>query len=246
MVPKPGPNTPHITSPSPPPPQNGNKPPGTFEQYLVYDDETEIVYDSDTPPPAPVLPADNVSIPRWVLYAQGGMLAVVAIFSFAMGIFAGSGGSSEQPQVANQTYRLYGNVAFMLADRKTPDDGAVVIAFPTEEHPDEKAPGGELLPQDVAAPPTGRAQEIVRLIGGGYARTNKEGDFEIKLPKKGTYFVLVVAGYGKRKNGQNVSVKEAGEMGRFIEGPIDMLGQRPYRWRKETVRSELRMPVFFE
>lgn len=251
VVPKPGPDTPHISSAAalpPPPPPGGNKPPGTFEQYLVYDDDTEIVYDADTPAPPAVQPADSVSVPRWVLYAQGGMLAVIAIFSFAMGVLAGGngGGGNNTTEDPNRSYKLYGEISFLLADRKTNDDGAVIIALPQNEYPDEKIPGTELLPQDVAAEPAGRAKEIIRVLGGGYARTNKDGYYEMNLPKKGTYFVLVVAGYNKRKPGQNVSVKEAGEMGRFIEGPIDMIGTRPYVWKKENIRNDLRLPVFFE
>lgn len=248
VVPKPGPDTPHISGGAsfpPPPPPAGNKPPGTIEQYLVYDDDTEIVYDTETSAATVVAAADSVTVPRWVLYAQGGMLAVVAIFSFAMGILAG-GGSRGPVEETNRTYKLYGNVSFLLADRKTGDDGALILALPQNEHPDEKAPGGDFMPADIAAPLQGRGPEIVRLLGGSVTRANKDGNFEMQLPKKGPYFVLIVSSFHKRKGNQNVSIKEAGEMGRFLEGPIDMIGQKSYQWRKENVRSDLRISAFFE
>lgn len=224
--------------------------PPSFEQFEVYDDDTEIIYDTDQPASLPGGSpnlGDRISLPRWTIYAQGALLALLSFFCFLIGLIAGGlgsgagGGGSSGPKSAD----LYGHVTYDLAQRQTGDDGALVIALPQKSVPDEKAPTVDLFPPNAAAPPTHRGLEIIRLLGGGCTRTDATGNFKLPLTK-GDYFVLVVSNIQDRPTSQTIPTAQVAEMGRFLEQPKDLIGRRKFRWEKVTLRADQRFDVAFD
>jgi hypothetical protein len=222
----------------------------SFDQFEVYDDDTEIIYDTDQPANlpggAPNL-GDRISLPRWTIYVQGGLLALLSFFCFLIGLIAGGlgsgsgGGGSTGPKMAD----LYGHVTYELAQRQTGDDGALIIALPQKSVPDEKAPTVDLFPPNAVAPPTHRGIEIIRILGGGVQRADATGNFKLSLPK-GDYFVLVVSNIQDRPPSQTIPTGHVAEMGRFLEQPKDLIGKRKYRWEKVTLKTNQRFDVSFD
>jgi hypothetical protein len=222
----------------------------SFDQFEVYDDDTEIIYDTDQPANlpggAPNL-GDRISLPRWTIYAQGGLLALLSFFCFLIGLLAGGLGSSSggSGSTGPKTADLYGHITYELAQRQTGDDGALIVALPQKSVPDEKAPTVDLFPPNAVAPPMHRGIEIIRVLGGGVQRADATGNFKLSLPK-GDYFVLVVSNIQDRPASQTIPTAHVAEMGRFLEQPKDLIGKRKYRWEKVTLKTNQRFDVSFD
>jgi hypothetical protein len=73
-----------------------------FPEFQVYNDETELVYEDeyeDEGPPE-TFNFDKVAIPRWILYAQGVLLGVMAMVGFAFGVMVGGVAPRDGPEAA--------------------------------------------------------------------------------------------------------------------------------------------------
>ncbi len=233
-------------------PATGGIAPPTFEQFEVYDDDTEILYDAEIPAYVPGgVPklVDRVSVPRWSIYVQGGLLAGLSFLCFMLGLCAGglgSGGAGGGGQTTGPKYGdLYGRVTYQLAQQQTGDDGAIIIVLPQKQIPDEKAPTADLFSETAIARPTHRGLEIIRLIGGGSTRADKTGNFKLQL-SRGDYFILVVSNIKQRPANVAVPTAEIAQMGRFLEQPVDFIGRKMYRWDKISIKGDQRYDVSFE
>lgn len=230
------------------PPVQPESPAGDFDAYMVYDDDTEIVYDVEQPTlPAGSAPSvgDRLLIPRWVVYAQGVALAVVATLSFVIGVLTGNGAAAPAT-VGPKDCKLYGTISFKLAGASKTDDGAVVVALPQKAAVDEKAESAELSPKKNTPPPTHRSLQIIRQLGGAYTRTDRQGKFELKLPQAGPYYVLVVSNNLKQKGGDDEKTLDLMQMGKFLKEPRQLLDKQRYQWSVTNIRGDQRLDASFE
>ena len=228
---------------APPPPEDEEEPFPTFGSY----EDTHLVYDTDdAPPPAdPNDQQDLVTVPRYVLYLQGGLLAVVALGSFSIGLLAGGalGGGASEP-AAPQACTLSGTINFASGGRNLPDLGAAIAVIPQSKiKPDEKAPIDGLRPDDPTPDETHRGIAILRQLGGGYARADDKGHFQIKVPQRGRYLVLVIS---RERQLGNVETADILKLSPFFDNAADLLGRRRYQLTAETVRGDQQLNVVFE
>jgi hypothetical protein len=218
-----------------------------FKQFVVYDD-TELVYDTEEPVEQvdANVDYDSIAVPRYVLYVQGALLGIVGLVCFTLGLLAGGSLFTRAEPSAPHPVTLSGSVSYARGARDLPDMGAVVIAVPQTEQLDERAPVAGLRPDEPPPPPGHRGVEILRTIGGAYARTDEQGRFRLELPSTGKYFVLVLSANARRPANQAPATEDLLKMGRYFDNAADLLGRNRYQWTAETLRSDRQLNVVFD
>ena len=222
-----------------------------FAQFAFFD-EMELVYDTTDPAPreAPKRPAvdyDRVSVPRVMLYAQGALLGVLALVCFSIGLLTGGAffsTPSGAPSAA-QPCVISGAVTYSAGNRTLVDAGAVVIAVPQVDELDERAPVSGLRPLDPEPRPMHRGVEIIRSIGGAYGRADDKGRFELRLPNRGSYFVLVISRRAQHPTVAGVKTADLLKMGRYFDVPADLIGKQKYQWTAEIIRGDRKFNAEF-
>jgi hypothetical protein len=218
-----------------------------FEQF-VFDDETELVYDTDEPIAEidPALDTRLISIPRWALYGQGVLLAMVGLACFVLGLVAGGSLLHRPAPTGPLTCTVTGSVAYQDAGESLPDAGAVVIALPESEKLDTRAPTVGLRPEDPHPPADQPGLEIIRTIGGGYARTHAAGPNTLELPDRGKYYFLVLSHDARPRRGTTPATEDILRLGRYLQDADEFLRGRRYQLTAEQIRGDQRFSVAFD
>jgi hypothetical protein len=222
-----------------------------FAQFVFDDDdEMELVYDTSEPAAASPAAAatvdyDRISVPRRVLYLQGGLLGVVGLVCFTIGLIAGSGFFSAPQPAASKPCIVSGAVTYTAAGRLTPDEGAVVVALPQSREPEERASISGLRPSD--PPPAGmqRGIEIIRTIGGAYTRADANGRYQLRLPTQGKYFLLVISRGAEAASLDHIQTEHLLKLGRFFDMPADLLGKQKYQWTAASLHGDMKLNAEF-
>ena len=201
-----------------------------FSQFVVYDD-AELVYESEptyTAKSNAAVDTSKIAVPRIALYVQGVLLGVVAVSFFMFGILVGSKSTkNENAEEAPKVCVVTGSVTY----RDGADSGAVVIFLPKGKRPDERPSPTGLRPNDV--PPPTDANIGYRAIvenGGGYARTNAQGDFKIRVDNLREYYVLFISRRGMRDDDEELTRAERSEIAGYFDSVTDLIGQNQFRW----------------
>ncbi len=238
----------------PPPAQSLGEQQSLDEQYAappLERDELELVYDTSDDAAeyaAADEPPDLISVPRWILYLQGGLLAVVALASFTIGLLAGSTFSSGQTGPREpQACLIEGTINYAAGNRNLADEGAVVAVIPqNQQRPDEKAPAIGLRPEDTTLGEHNRGVAILRELGGGYSRTDQRGRFQVRVPDRGKYLVLVISRSRQMASLDEISTADLLKLGPYFDNAADLLGKQRYQLTQEVVRGDRRLNVVFE
>jgi hypothetical protein len=217
---------------------------------------TELVFDTSAPATDPY-PQNNVvqqtdynlvSVPRYVLYAQAGLLAGVAIVCFTLGALMGGAFFRGQPEgaVVAKPCTISGFVQVTDGVVKKGDEGAVVIVLPQDvQKVDERAPVSGLRPSDPPPEETHRGLAILKQLGGGYARADKQGKYEVRVPRQGKYFVLVIS-RSKEGAAAEVDALDLRRIARFFESATELIGSQKYRFSEERFAADRKLDVSFE
>lgn len=217
---------------------------------------SELVFDTSSPAtdpfPAPATDAvqqtdyNLVSIPRYVLYAQAGLLAGVAIICFTLGALMGGAFFRAPPEMALRPCTITGYVQVTEGVVKKGDAGAVVIVMPQDvQKVDERAPVSGLRPRDAAPDETHRGLAILKQIGGGYAKADKEGKYQVRVPRQGKYFVLVIS-RSKEGAATDVDALDLRRIARFFESATELIGTQKYQFSEERFAADRKFDVSFE
>jgi len=193
----------------------------------------------------------KISIPRYVVFAQGVALGVVALVAFALGLLAGGASRSANVGAAGESSPcvVIGKVEQVTSGgTKFPDEGAVVILFPQDQRPgtEERALAHGLRPDD---PPPNAAVpglQMLRLMGAVYTRTDVAGAFRVTLPRGGKYYLLVVSHHANRRKGRDIGRADLAAMGRYLTPAADLIGDRRYRWRAEEFERDTEVLVVLD
>jgi len=228
-----------------------NAPEDPFAEFVVYDD-TDLVYESPEMSEAtqlrdPAVDPNRVAVHRNVLYAQGVLLAVVALICFVLGILVGNGrrGGDEQT-VQQRPAAIHGRVEYLtISGSQVPDEGSVVIVVPDAVRPDEKLAIEGLRPNE--PPPAENHPSLVDLdlLGGAYARTGTDGRFRLQVPKDGEYRVLLLSRNMIRDTAKPLPRTHLAEMGRYFVPADELIGDSQYRWELRPIRREETLEVVF-
>lgn len=191
---------------------------------------------SQRPAAGPVASFDPhfVSLPRRLLYAQGVLIAGVALIAFLLGyLMAGGGGSANGPPAAaapTGPVQITGRLTYTEDDQSRADRGAVIIVLPVGSAPDEKIAVEGLRPDD----PTPQADDIalraLRSLGGEYVRSDETGSFTFAVPTAGEYHVLLLSGATERLAQVQPRPEDLAALGGYFEFAPDLLAGRKYHW----------------
>ncbi len=227
-------------------------PPQEYEQHFEPDrhEDFELVFDAegDAPDRAPDdSHPDLIAVPRLVLYLQGGLLAVVALVSFALGLIAGGAFSGSAAPSEPRACTLEGTINYAAGNRRLPDPGAVVAVIPDgAARPQRKAPVNGLRPDDATPDENHHGISILRELGGGYTRTDDRGRFQVRVPDRGKYLVLVVSSNRQVQDLKDISTADLVRLGPFFDNAAGLLGRHQYRLTSEIVRNDRQLNVVFE
>jgi len=214
-------------------------------------DEIEIVYEPTDEPSLPAPPPKQVeliALPRFVLYLQGGLIAAVAIWSFVLGtLFGGTLFNRSTTPALPQTCSIDGSVTFAAGSRQLPDAGAVVIVLPLgKPRADERAPAFGLRPGDPPPETSHRGLAILRQLGGGYTRADANGRFNIQVPSRGRYLVLVISHEKRARSADEVQTADILKIGRFFSDAASLIGDRRYQITEESIAGDRQLAVLFD
>jgi hypothetical protein len=193
------------------------------------------------------LDLDRVSLPRYVLFVQGGLLAVVGIVCFLLGMAVGgavteSGGSTNKQPVP---ISVTGTVAIAGEAGRTPDAGSLVIFFPYGAKPDEKGSLVGVRPGDDPAKGV-KFRDYLRVLGGGMSYCDQRGQYSVQLPDRGRYYLLAISSQSQPSRAKPMPLQEIAQIGQFVSLSDDPLDEFRYQWRLETLRGSQRVNVDFD
>ena len=213
--------------------------------------DIELIYQlaGEPPPPAPPpKPVQMIALPRYLLYVQGGLIAVVALLSFALGVLFGSTlFTRSAPPAAPQACAISGSVTFASGSRELPDAGAVIFVLPfITKRLDERAPIAGLRPGDPPPEASHRGLAIIEQLGGGYARADANGRFRIQVAGRRRYLVLVISHGHKARSVEDVKTGEILKIGRFFSDATDLIGDRSYLLTEESLSGDRQYSVTFD
>ncbi|MGV3608625.1 MAG: hypothetical protein ACO1RA_19640 [Planctomycetaceae bacterium] len=231
---------------------------GSWEPVTGDDDMPAfLLYDNQDASPASKLagggpPANllnrSITVPRYVVYAQGALLAVVGLVSLSLGILIG--GTLFHSPAANAVpegpVTVQGTITYAQNNRRVADEGALIAVLP-----DIKDPGARVKPQGLnpgqAIQPEAvrKATEQVQNMGGGLAYADAKGNYQLKLPAGGKFFILVISAHQGRSEDQ-VQVDDIRRIGRFFEGATEVLGTSRHKFSQQTLRADTRLNEAFD
>ena len=214
--------------------------PAADQTEWVYEDEEE--YDEPEPDP------DYVAVPRRVLYAVGGLLGLVGVGCFVLGMLFGGSAQPEESAAGPQPCQIDGEVLFARgSEAPAADDGATVLIVPRDQRPDRQeriaCEGLGPLQQPPAA--NDDAVQAIRRLGGDYARTDRQGRYRLRAPDRGRYFLLVISANRTLDSGEEMSRSDLSEIGAYFRPATELLGDQKFQWRVLRVQEDRRVDVVF-
>ncbi len=161
----------------------------------------------------------RLSIPRWVLYVQAVLIAVVAGLAFGSGYWMGKGTQppvEETPPAKRDAVLIRGS-AHYRNDRglKTPDADAAIVIVPKDAIAEHKIDIKGLRPRDPAPTEKNPAIQAIELLDGAYARTDRIGKFSVVL-RPGEYWVLALSRHAARPASQPPKPDDLDLLGRYF------------------------------
>jgi hypothetical protein len=190
--------------------------------------------------------ADVIVIPRYVVYAQGGLLAMVALIAFTIGMVMGSTFVASPAPSADQACIITGSVTYISGPRSRPDAGAVVLLLPQTAHsPEEKAPAIGIRPGEALPAGNPRGMAILKQIGAGYARTDASGHFETEVPRRGRYLMLVISHEKRSHSLDQTTAADLSQLSPFFDSPTELVGNRIHKLSQELIRGNRQFDIVF-
>jgi hypothetical protein len=237
------------------PTADGITPPATeaAASFTLYDDEdeNEVIYEYEEetgPVTAQALLFDptKVAVPRRILYLQGALLGLVAVLALGLGILIGSlGGGRPVEDAGPEPCRITGRMVLGTRTEDTiADQGAVAIVVPQDARPESKIELVGLRPQDPPPWEDHPGLRALHSIGGSYARADENGRFQVQVPDRGNYFLLLISA-NRRRPVDNATRTERAQLGRYFPLAPDMFGGYDYRWQAETIRRDREVNIVF-
>jgi phage FluMu protein Com len=187
-------------------------------------------------------------VPRRMIYVQGVLLAVVALFFFLTGVWIGGFGSRSSPGNPGSdtmaTIRLDALLQYRADSGVTrPDDGAVVLVLPAK-HVTDRISAAALRP---GGPPIVAGNPLLtelQFIGGAFGRTDSTGKLQGLVVPQGKRHVLLLSNHARRTS--EPRPQDLAILGNYLEGAADLLADRQYRLRSEDLTADTAMHHTFE
>lgn len=186
----------------------------------------------------------RINLPRSIIYTQAILLGVVGMLGFMFGLLIGW--STSDPTMARttpQSATVRGQVTYAQENGSEVDPGSTVILLPRSTFPSEKLPIDSLRPSDTELAPDDPTVQEIRRMGGDVARTGSNGQYHLRVPNKGSFYLLAISNNHPRTG--VIKAKDLGEISRYFSGTSDLIGQQSYRWTKEALKKERTIVILF-
>lgn len=174
----------------------------------------------------------TVALPRWVIYGQAALIAVVAATFFFFGMMVGQTsdfGRSTAP--AQFECQITGQVQYQQSDRLRPDQGAVVFLVPTDTRLAARPELSKIRPEEFE-PLENTAIDLIEAAGGRVVRINQQGRFDLSVLAPREYYVLIISKNSKRPASDRISKSVAAEIGQFFFPVEELIGDQNYLWTR--------------
>jgi len=66
------------------------------------------------------------------------------------------------------------------------------------------------------------------------------GNFNLRLPAGGDYYLLVISEHAKRTAEKPV-FRDLAELGRYVSSAYDLIGRSDYRWTRKSITKDERL-----
>jgi hypothetical protein len=246
---------PVLADAAPEPPPLADPPGGDPEARFDLVGDVEMVYEPPAASPArphrrasdsdPNTDFDRIALPRYVIFAQGVLLAMVGIVCFLLGMAVGGAVSESGGPVEPAPVAVSGTVAVAAGANRTPDRAAAVIFLPYNAEPEEKRSLQGIRPGDDPAKGV-KVRDYVRTLGGGVALCDERGQYSLQLPEPGRYYVLAISANAAPSRGKPLDLQEVAQIGKYFDLSSDPLADFRYQWRMENLRGSRRVNVDFD
>jgi phage FluMu protein Com len=197
----------------------------------------------DSPVEGAPVPRGMILFPRRTFYVQGVLFLVLAGVSFAAGYFMGRGDArlklqEAQEELSKVRVLVEGTLVYQPGPNQVePDERAVVMALPLDKFPEKKLTIQGIRPSDREPPPSHPTVRQIRELGGTYARADEEGTFDMIVPDKGTYRVLVISAHARRPKESDIHEPDLEQLGKYFTQPDVLIGRHKYRFTEEEIDS---------
>jgi hypothetical protein len=188
---------------------------------------------------------ERIALPRYVIFAQGLLLAVVAVACFLLGLGIGSVLSGRTSQTTVQSAKISGNVSLLKKGERMGDLGATLLFIPLEATPEEKISLHAFMPQANTVEQVA-ADSWLNKFGGKFFKCVERGKFEVALPSKGRFYVLVFSANAPKNDQAEPTQQQLGQMSRYFELDEQSFSKVRYQWRMEEVRGDTTLNIDFD
>ncbi len=197
---------------------------------------------------APTVPGGMILFPRRTLYVQGALVVFLALVFFGAGYFIGRGNATfelkQEHEAALQERTLVeGRIVYRPEpQRVVGDERAVIVALPSGVRPEPSISIHGIRPQDPDPPGSLRSLRLLEELGGAYTRADAEGRFDLIVPDRGDYHILIISRNVGRPRGTDPDEADLMEMGHYFTSPERLISRYKYRWARYEVHGGL-MPI---
>jgi hypothetical protein len=221
--------------------------PQLYSQFAVEEGESELVYAPEEPSIIHS-PADQelVAVPRRIVFIQGFLLGAIAIVFFVLGVVVGSHSTDPNTSDRPRPCQITGSVTYTnSANRVIPDSESVVVVLPVARRPDPKISVDGLRATDRSTAADHPSVVALRDIGGAFARAGGNGEFQVRVPNRGRYLVLVISNHATRAETVQPRTRDLAQIGRYLLPASEILGQQRYSWQEINLRTDRAMDIEF-
>ncbi len=189
-----------------------------------------------------------ISIPRWIVLAQGALLGTIALTFFVFGWMVGS--LTAPPDSTTHLVskvELSGSVFAVNDGQRVADMGAVAIILPTDATTGTR-PDMNLLRPDTYRPIDNEAKSIIEAAGGQVVRVNSDGNFLALMDANRTYQILIISNRATVNSNFDITKQMRAELGSFFLPLEDLLGNQAFHWQEIVLidQSKTLNVVIFE
>ncbi len=173
---------------------------------------------------------EKVPLPRWAIYAQGGLLGIVATTFFIFGLAVGTENPIGGPQAETGPCQVQGSVFYDEDNQRSPDLGAVVMLLPEGAAPRQRPTGKDLNPTTFRAIEN-RGIDMIRSLGGSVVRVDAQGNFATDIDANRNYWLLIISKHQSADN-DTIGKQTRADLGAWFLPIENLLQDRAFVWSK--------------
>jgi phage FluMu protein Com len=188
------------------------------------------------------VPRGMILYPRSTLYVQGALLLILFAVGFGSGYLIGRGGAENKEQggqSGKERILIEGNLVYDPGTgRLAGDQNAVIIALPEGKYPKTKISFQGIRPKATSTE-SHESVQMIRKLGGEYARADASGEFSMVLPDRGSYHLLIISNQATRPEGTEIDEADVIELERYFSMAGPLISRSKYSWTLREIEDHI-------